>query len=382
MKCENIMLPSSLLLSIEQAAKAVGLDRVGVAPASHSEMRELDRFADWVDAGYAGEMEYLKRRSESGKYKRSALEEALPWAKSVIVAAMNYNPAAPKSTDPAKATQGWISRYALSPRDYHETVLGALRKVEAALTECRSAAGEEIATRAYVDTGPVLERVYAKYAGIGWIGKNTCIINQELGSWIFLGVIVTSINYSEFVPDQTLDIAPDRCGSCTRCIDACPTNALVAPHQLDASRCIAYFTIEKRGAIPESEREKIGRHVFGCDICQDVCPWNRKAPIATSAGFEADHSLTNPDLSELAQLSPEQFRQRFRGSPITRAKHSGFLRNVAVAMGNSGLQKYVPELERLTQSDDPIIAEHAVWALVRLRAANSESQQEEAVAGQ
>ena len=376
------MVPSSLLLSIEQAAKAAGFERVGVAPASHPEMRELDRFADWVEAGYAGEMEYLKRRSESGKYKRSALEEALPWAKSVIVAAMNYNPAAPKSIEAAASTQGWISRYALSPRDYHDTVLGALQKVEAGLLESRQTTGEEITTRAYVDTGPVLERVYAKYAGIGWIGKNTCIINQGLGSWIFLGVIVTSIPYSEFVPDQRLDIAPDRCGSCTRCIDACPTDALIGPHRLDASRCIAYFTIEKRGTIPESAREKIGRHVFGCDICQDVCPWNRKAPITASVGFEADASLINPDLSELAHISPEQFRQRFRGSPISRAKYSGFLRNVAVAMGNSGSPAYVPELERLAGSEDPIIAEHAVWALARLRAATSESQQEEAVAAQ
>ena len=376
------MVLSSLLLSIEQAAKAAGFERVGVAPASHPEMSELDRFADWVEAGYAGEMEYLKRRNDSGKYKRSALEEALPWAKSVIVAAMNYNPAAPKSTESAARTQGWISRYALSPRDYHETVLGALRKVEAALINERRAAGTEITTRSYVDTGPVLERVYAKYAGIGWIGKNTCIINQQLGSWIFLGVIVTSIPYSEFVPDQRLDISPDRCGTCTRCIDACPTDALIGPHQLDASRCIAYFTIEKRGAIPESARKKIGRHVFGCDICQDVCPWNRKAPVTATVGFGADASLINPELSELAHISPEQFRQRFRGSPISRAKYSGFLRNVAVAMGNSGSPEYVPELERLARSNDPIIAEHAAWALARLRDANSESKQQETIAAQ
>lgn len=372
-------MPSPLLLSIEQAAKAASFERVGVAPASDPEMRELDRFADWVDAGYAGEMEYLKRRSDSGKYKRSALEEALPWAESVIVAAMNYNPAAPKSIEPASRTQGWVSRYALSPRDYHDTVLGALRKVEAALIDWQRAAGQEITTRAYVDTGPVLERVYAKYAGIGWIGKNTCIINQELGSWIFLGVIVTSIHYSEFVPDQTLNIAPDRCGSCTRCIEACPTDALIGPHQLDASRCIAYFTIEKRGAIPESEREKIGRHVFGCDICQDVCPWNRKAPITTQADFEADSSLVNPRLSDLSRMSPQEFRQRFRGSPISRAKYSGFVRNLAVAMGNSGLPDYIPELERMARSEDPVIAEHAVWALARLRAATSDRYREEPV---
>ena len=371
------MVSSCLLQSIEQIARAAGFERLGVAPASHPEMHELDRFANWVDSGYAGEMEYLKRRTESGSYKRSSLREALPWARSVIVAAMNYNPAAPKSTETAEPTQGWISRYALSPRDYHDTLMSALGAVETALVEARRAVGEEITTRSYVDTGPVLERVYAKYAGIGWIGKNTCIINQELGSWIFLGVIITSIEYPDIVSQDTLSVAPDRCGSCTRCIEACPTEALIAPHQLDASRCIAYFTIEKRGAIPESEREKIGRHVFGCDICQDVCPWNRKAPISTNAGFEADFALINPDLSELAKISPQEFRRRFRGSPIARAKHSGFLRNVAVAMGNSGRAEYIPELRRLAQSEDQLTAEHALWAISRLRGSDLETSQAE-----
>src|SRR5262249_17055555 len=181
--------------------------------------------------------------------------------------------------------------------------------------------GADVSTRSYVDTGPVLERVYAKYAGIGWQGKNTCLINQQLGSWIFLGVIVTSLDYSAFVADQQLEVAPDRCGSCTRCIDACPTEAIVAPRQLDASRCIAYFTIEKRGSIPEEMREKIGRHVFGCDICQDVCPWNRKAPVTANPNFQPNESLVNPDLAQLARMSREEFRERFRGSPISRAKH-------------------------------------------------------------
>lgn len=358
----------------------MGFDRVGVAPASHPEMHELDRFAGWIEAGYAGEMQYLKSRAESGQYKRSSLQVALPWAKSVIVAAMNYNPAAPKSTEAAEPNQGWISRYALSSRDYHDTLRGALRNVEAELVENRRASAEQITTRSYVDTGPVLERVYAKYAGLGWIGKNTCLINQELGSWIFLGVIVTSIEYSEFFPENTLSIAPDRCGSCTRCIDACPTEALIGPHQLDASKCIAYFTIEKRGAIPESDREKVGRHVFGCDICQDVCPWNRKAPVTTNAGFEPDTSLINPDLSVLGKLSPQEFRQRFRGSPISRAKYSGFLRNVAVAMGNSGLRQYLPELERLSGNEVEVIADHALWAITRLLASQPSSEEPEASA--
>lgn len=352
---------------IEASANEAGFDRLGVAPASHPEMREPERFADWADAGYAGEMEYLKRRSESGEYKRSSLEQAIPWAKSVIVVAANYNSAAPKSIEPSKPTMGWISRYALAPRDYHDSMLAALKRVESQLIEHLADRGFEVSTRAYVDTGPVLERVYAKYAGIGWVGKNTCIINQELGSWFFLGVIVTSIEYSEFVPEKKLEVAPDRCGSCTRCIDACPTQAFVAPHQLDASNCIAYFTIEKRGTVPEVAREKIGRHVFGCDICQDVCPWNRKAPVGVNPDFAPDASLINPDLAELAGISPQEFRDRFRGSPIARAKHSGFLRNVTIAMGNSGCTEYLPQLEELSRSEDVAVAEHAKWAMERIK---------------
>jgi len=358
--------PTASFQVVEQAARAAGFERVGVAPASDPQMRELQQFAPWVESGYAGEMEYLKRRNERGEYKRSSLQAALPWAESVIVAAMNYNPPAVKSTDRALPTQGWISRYALSPADYHEIVLRALKHVESALLEQFTAANRQIETRAYVDTGPVLERAYAKYAGIGWIGKNTCIINQELGSWIFLGVIVTSLPYSEFVPEQNLAVAPDRCGSCTRCIDACPTQAIVAPGQLDASRCIAYFTIEKRGTIPEEMRERIGRHVFGCDICQDVCPWNRKAPVTANPALQPDSSLVNPDLGELAQLSVEDFRRRFRGSPISRAKYSGLLRNVAIAMGNSGRDEYVPMLDEMAASPDGVVAEHARWAIEQI----------------
>jgi epoxyqueuosine reductase len=355
---------------VQRAANDAGFERLGVAPASHPEMRELKYFSGWVEAGYAGEMEYLKRKSDSGEYKRSSLEEALPWAKSVVVTAINYNPPAPKSTEPAAATQGWVSRYALSPGDYHDSVLHKLRRVESALLEHLRDAGISATLRSYVDTGPVLERVYAKYAGIGWAGKNTCIINQQIGSWIFLGVIVTSLEYSEFIVDEKLAVAPDRCGSCTRCIDACPTEAIVAPRQLDASRCIAYFTIEKRGAIPEEMREKIGRHVFGCDICQDVCPWNRKAPVTPNPDFQPDRSLVNPDLAALARVSQQEFRQRFRGSPISRAKHAGFLRNVTVAMGNSERREYVADLERLAANEDAVIAEHARWAIQHLNQKN------------
>ena len=202
----------------------------------------------------------------------------------------------------------------------------------------------------------MIERVFAQHAGIGWIGKNTCVLNQKLGSWLFLGVMLTSL---ELTPDLP---ATDRCGSCTRCLDACPTNAFPAPYQLDATKCISYLTIEKRGAIPEDLREGIGRQVYGCDVCQDVCPWNREAPVTKIADFTPRTQLVNPDLAWLAALSLDEFREVFRGSPIKRAKYAGLRRNVAVAMGNSGDSRFVPALEKLAQDDDPNVAEHARWA--------------------
>lgn len=361
--------PTSLFQFVERAAQNAGFERLGVAPANHPEMRELQRFVPWIEAGYAGEMEYLKRRNDGGEYKRRSVDQALPWARSVIVAAMNYNSSAPKSIDSENLCgtgRGWISRYAMSPHDYHETVLGALREVESALLEyLRDAGSTGVTSRCYVDTGPVLERVYAKYAGIGWIGKNTCIIDEKLGSWMFLGVIVTSLDLPLF-SGEGLSVAADRCGSCTRCIDECPTQAIVAPGELNAARCISYFTIEKRGAIPEEMRPKIGRHVFGCDICQDVCPWNRKAPVSANSALQPDPELIHPELSSLARIDAAEFRRRFRGSPISRTKHSGFVRNVAIAMGNSGNPGFIPELEKLSESGDRVVAEHARWAIERL----------------
>jgi epoxyqueuosine reductase len=224
--------------------------------------------------------------------------------------------------------------------------------------------------RSYVDTGPLIERVYAKYAGIGWIGKNTCLINQQIGSWLFLGVILTSLDLTDL--DLTNDRrtagrpAPDRCGTCTRCITACPTHAIVAPGELDARLCISYLTIEKRAEIPVQLRAGMGRHVFGCDICQDVCPWNRKAPVTSAPEFEAREGLVNPALDGLAEMQPEEFRTIFRGSPVRRAKLSGLRRNAVIAMGNSADKKFLPTLKKLCEDSDPVVAEHACWALQAL----------------
>jgi epoxyqueuosine reductase len=341
---------------IKRLAADAGFDVAGIAPVR--EFAELEYFPGWIENGYAGEMRYLESRTDTGALKRSSLSHAAPWARSVIVCAINYNTDNPKSTDqgPAASDRGWISRYAWSRVDYHDSVLGRLRQVEAALkqeADCR--------TWCYVDTGPLVERIYAKYSGIGWQGKNTCVINQELGSWLFLGVILTSL---ELTPDLP---APDRCGTCTACLDACPTNAFLGPYQLDATRCISYLTIEKRGDIPDDLRAGIGRHVFGCDICQDVCPWNREAPTTSLPEFQPRKGLVNPALDWLAEMSIEEFREHFRGSPIKRTKHQGTRRNAAIAMGNSGDQRFLPTLEKLADDEDKTVASHARWALEKLR---------------
>jgi len=340
---------------VKQAASDAGFDLAGIAPVR--EFRELEYFPEWIANGHAGEMRYLESRDDQGQLKRSSLSRVAPWARSVIVCALNYNTEQPYSTQAAEPTQGWISRYAWFNGDYHDFVMKRLRQVEAKLRE--SAA--EIETRCYVDTGPIVERIYAKYAGLGWIGKNTCVINQKIGSWLFLGVIITSL---ELIPDLP---APDRCGTCTRCLDACPTNAFTAPHQMDASRCIAYLTIEKRGNIPLEFRNQMGRQVFGCDICQDVCPWNRKAPASDAPEFQPRAELVNPALDWLATITEENFREAFRGSPVKRTKRQGLRRNAVLAMASSGDQRFLPILEKLSTDDDPIVAEHARWGLERLR---------------
>lgn len=343
---------------IQRAASEAGFDLCGIAPAADA--AELQRFSAWIAAGRAGDMKYLEARNEQGELKRSSLSRVAPWARSVIVCAINYNTDQPYSTQVQDPSRGWISRYAWSREDYHDAVLRRLKEVEAALQRAGAGSGAELITQSYVDTGPIVERVFAKHAGIGWTGKNTCLINQKAGSWLFLGVILTSV---ELMPDLP---APDRCGTCTRCIEACPTNAILGPYQLDANKCIAYLTIEKRGSIPHELRPGIGHHVFGCDICQDVCPWNRKAPVSDAPEFTPRPGLVNPALAWLAEMSAEDFSSTFRGSPIRRTKRSGLRRNAAIAMGNSGNREFLPVVERMAADDDESVAESARWASDRL----------------
>jgi epoxyqueuosine reductase len=361
---------SNAATRVIEFAHAAGFDLCGIAPAA--EFPELAHLQDWLERGHAGEMRYLhdaRRRSPA---------DAMQGARSVIVCALNYNTSLPSSTESPQGLEvntsprGWISRYAWGD-DYHH-VLG--EKLDTLMQHLRREFTEPFEARAYVDTGPIVERVAAKYAGLGWLAKNTCLINEDLGSWLFLGVIVTTFDLAA-PPDAAETLAPDLCGNCSLCIDACPTGALVEPYVLDARRCISYLTIELRGAIPPELREPMGRHVFGCDICQDVCPWNRRSPVSGLPNFQprrhGEHSLFSPDLEWLISLSEEEFRDAFRGSPLKRTKRRGIVRNACVAVGNSGLRPHdprYPEIYRrlleLAASGDENLAEHARWALARL----------------
>jgi epoxyqueuosine reductase len=335
---------------IKSLARACGFELAGITPAMP--VSDASDYHRWVAADFAGEMAYLTdRRAQLRNDPRSLL----PSARSIVCVGKLYNGPQPYSTEFAPSDLAWISRYAWG-EDYHDVLRRGLERLTERLLEF-----EPFEYKICVDTAPLLERSYARLAGLGWIGKNTCLINQPLGSWFFLGEMLTSLDLEPDAPP------PDRCGTCTRCIDACPTAALVpdgASYTLDSRLCISYFTIELRGAIPEEHRGKIGNHVFGCDICQDVCPWNSRSPVTAEPAFDAVHAA--PPLDRLARLSEEEFRRMFRDSPVRRAKYSGFLRNVAVAMGNTRSQQFREPLEKLAQSADPLVAEHARRALDRL----------------
>ncbi len=352
---------------IRAMARECGFELAGVARAEAAE--DFGRYREWVEAGRAGEMRYLTdRRAEVRADPRRLLEEA----RSIISVGKLYQTPWPHSTQFHDPERGWISRYAWGD-DYHTEMRHGLERLEARL---RQRAGVAMAAKICVDTAPLLERTYARLAGLGWIGKNTCLIREGMGSWFFLGELVVSL---EIEPDGP---PPDRCGTCTRCIDACPTQAITAPGVLDARLCISYLTIELRGHWPEELRAPAGAHVFGCDICQDVCPWNWKAPAEPEAVFAPRElagesgstsgaaawptSTFAPELESLAGLSEGEFREMFAGTAVTRARYAGFLRNVAIAMGNSGREKFRAALERLAGAEETVVAEAARWALGRL----------------
>jgi len=378
--------------SIKRRALEAGFDLVGIAPPTAPKDSEF--LSQWVKKGFGGEMHYL------ADPRREDPHRVLPSVKSLICVGLVYhtahpysthaggpsagepNPAAPLAASREVRPRAWISRYAWGS-DYHDVLRGRLEQLRAAVGEFEPG----VKTRVYVDTGPILERAFARLAGIGWTGKNTCLINEGKGSWFFLGVILTDL---ELEPDLP---APDRCGNCARCVAACPTGALVEPYVIDASRCIAYFNIELKGSIPKKFRAPMGSNLFGCDICQDVCPWNSPQRAAVSTlpefqplpfpppaqcepphaasdavmGHEHGPSLLHPPLPGLAAWREEDFRRILARSPIKRIKYRGWLRNLCVVMGNSGDRRLVPWLEVAAAHPDPLVREHAAWALGRLR---------------
>ena len=345
---------ADLSARIKEEAQRLGFALVGISPvkiAAHEES-----FAEWLRKGLGGELGYMKRTEEL----RRDPKKLVPWAVSVISVGMNYFTPLPRPENP-QGTQGWISRYAWGD-DYHDVVR---EKLDLLLEKIREIYGGSIEGRAFVDSGPVLERGIAGVAGIGWIGKNTQLISPRKGSWFFLGELFLGI---ELAYDRPIR---DRCGKCDLCLKACPTGAFVGPYILDARRCISYLTIELKGPIPRHLRPLMGNHIFGCDICQEVCPYNVKAKPTGEAAFDPREGLYAPDLIPLLSLSEEEFRRRFQGSPILRAKRRGFLRNVAVALGNLKSREAVPALIRALHDDEPLVRRHVAWALGRIGDADS-----------
>ena len=340
--------------AIKARARALGFALCGIAPAGA--FPELRFLREWLDRGYAGEMRYMARTAD----RRADVRQVLPGARTVIALATNYNVDRPYSVEQADPERARISRYAWGA-DYHD-VVGA--RTAALLEWMRRASAERFEARPYVDTGPVQERVYAQRAGLGWIGKNSCLINAELGSWLFLSEIICTL------PLETDPPALDQCGACALCLEACPTGAIVEPRTIDATRCLSYLTIEVRGAVEESLRPALGSHVYGCDICQDVCPWNAPAAVSDDPAWQPRAEFDEPRLSDLWRLPDERLRPAVKQSAMAHAGLRSLRRNTAVALGNTGS---AAAAEALSEPADgsrarPLVAAHAAWARERLAA--------------
>ncbi len=338
----------SLETCLKRQARALGFDLVGVAPAALAD--GFDRLRDWLRRGFAGEMDYMRRRAEA----RSHPDSVLPDVRSVVMLGMNYLPAG--GVEEGARGRGRVARYARGA-DYHDVLRERLNLLLAWLrSELPGCHG-----RGVVDTAPLLERDFARRAGLGWFGKNTMLLNKRLGSYFFLAALLVDV---ELRPDAPFEA--HHCGTCTACLDACPTDAFVAPGVLDARRCISYLTIELKGAVPPDLRRGLGDWVFGCDVCQEVCPWNRKAPAATDAALRPRAELESLDLIELLGLSDEEFRRRFRGTALMRSKRRGLLRNAALVLGNAGDARALPALRRALEDPEPLIREAAQWAIAEI----------------
>jgi epoxyqueuosine reductase len=340
---------TTLAWQIKQAAQRLGFELVGISPVKAPPHEQS--FAQWLRQGLGGELDYMKRTEA---FRRDP-QELVPWATSIISTGMNYYKSMPRPASSLE-TQGWISRYAWGD-DYHDVLK---RKLDLLLDQIHEMTGSPVLGRAFVDSGPVLEREFAGVAGLGWIGKNTHLISPKKGSWFFLGELFVDLALAYDRPMR------DRCGQCDLCLKACPTNAFVGPYVLDARRCISYLTIELKGWMPRHLRPLLGNHIFGCDICQEVCPYNVKARETAQAAFGPRSGLYAPQLIPLLSMTAAEFRARFRGSPILRAKRRGFLRNVAVALGNIKDHAAIPALIRALCDEEPLVRGHAAWALGQL----------------
>jgi epoxyqueuosine reductase len=333
---------------LRQQARALGFELVGIAPASPAD--GFARLRDWLARGFAGTMDFLQRHADAHCHPAAILPEV----RSVVMVGLNYKPAA--EDDPPGGGRGRVARYARGA-DYHDVLRERLGRLlgwlQGERPGCRG--------RAVVDTAPLLERDFARRAGLGWFGKNTMLLNQRLGSYFFLGALLVDLALE---PDAPFESA--HCGTCTACLDACPTAAFAGPGLLDARRCISYLTIELKGQVPEDLRPGLGDWVFGCDICQEVCPWNRKAPPGTDPALGATADLESLDLAALLGMSAEEFRRRFRGTALTRAKRRGLLRNAALVLGNAGDPAALPALRRARDDPEPLVREAAAWAIARI----------------
>jgi epoxyqueuosine reductase len=339
---------------IKTHASELGFDLCGIAAADG--FRELRVLREWIDRGYAGEMGYMARTAD----RRADVRAVMPSARSVVALGTLYNTDRPYSTEIDDSGEAIISRYAWGD-DYHD-VLGA--RTAALRDRMTDQHPGPLETRVYVDTGPVQERVYAQQAGLGWVGKNSCLINPELGSWLFLSEILCSLRLDPDPPGL------DQCGTCTLCLDACPTGAFPEPGVLDATRCLSYLTIEAKGTIPTEQREGLGNHIYGCDVCQDVCPYNDTAPISADPVWQPRAPLDRPRLGELWARSDTELRAAIRNGPMTRVRVKRLRRNLAVAIGNSGDVEAVAALgddhatgrPDAASATEPLVAEHVAWA--------------------
>ncbi len=347
------MNPSESAQSIKNAARAAGFDWCGICPAVPPP--GLERFHQWLASGYHGEMQWLENRRTAYANPQSVLEGA----RSIVMLALGYSsrPAAQ-----ASAGQGRVSRYAWGTRDYHDVIHQRLRWFRESVEKILPGA----TVRGVVDTAPLLEREFAVLAGLGWQGKNTLVLNRNAGSWFFLAALLVDVELEYDAPNQS-----DHCGTCRACLDACPTDAFVAPNLLDATRCISYLTIELRGPIPVELRQPMGDWVFGCDVCQDVCPWNRRAPETGVADFHPVDELNPIELGELFSLDDEEFRTRFRKTPLWRARRRGILRNAAIVLGNQAARDSIPALTLGLNDFEPLVRGASAWALGQIDDCNS-----------